>query len=75
MKKAKIFTNGQSQAVRLPKEFRFSGHEVSVSHFGEGVLLLPITDPLALFKEALDSFSEDFMNERERPQMQTREDF
>lgn len=40
--KAKIFWHGRSQAVRLPKEFRFSGTEVRVRRLGRGVLLEPI---------------------------------
>ncbi len=40
---AKIFQHGRSQAVRLPKEFRFSGKEVKVSRVGDAVLLEPIT--------------------------------
>jgi antitoxin VapB len=41
MKTAKIFKHGNSQAVRLPKEFRFAGNEVQIKHSGGGVLLLP----------------------------------
>ena len=41
MKTAKVFKHGNSQAVRLPKEFRFSGEEVQVKRVGAGVLLLP----------------------------------
>ncbi len=39
---AKLFTHGRSQAVRLPKEFRFPGKEVRVRRVGHGVLLEPI---------------------------------
>jgi antitoxin VapB len=39
---AKLFTNGRSQAVRLPKEFRFEGDAVSIRRVKEGVLLEPI---------------------------------
>lgn len=44
MHRAKIFMNGQSQAVRLPKEFRFSVNtkEVSVIPFGNGIILQPL---------------------------------
>lgn len=42
--RAKIFTHGRSQAVRLPKEFRMPGKEVRVSRVGDGVLLEPIDD-------------------------------
>ncbi|MEX2240484.1 MAG: AbrB/MazE/SpoVT family DNA-binding domain-containing protein [Burkholderiales bacterium] len=41
MKTAKIFKHGNSQAVRLPKEFRFDADEVLVKRSGGGVLLLP----------------------------------
>jgi antitoxin VapB len=41
MKTAKIFKHGNSQAVRLPKEFRFAGDEVQIKRAGNGVLLLP----------------------------------
>ena len=40
---AKIFQHGRSQAVRLPKEFRFAGKEVKVSPVGDAVLLGPVT--------------------------------
>jgi antitoxin VapB len=40
---AKLFINGGSQAVRLPKEFRFEGDEVSVRRLGESVVLSPVT--------------------------------
>jgi virulence-associated protein VagC len=42
MRIAKLFKNGKSQAVRLPKEFRFQGKEVSIHREGEAVVLLPI---------------------------------
>ena len=42
MHTAKIFANGRSQAVRLPKAFRFSGKEVFVRREGEAVVLEPI---------------------------------
>lgn len=75
MKKAKIFMNGQSQAVRLPKEYRFNENEVVVQKYGDGILILPVKKSLNLFKESIENFSEDFLNERSQPEMQTREDF
>lgn len=41
MNTAKLFRTGRSQAVRLPKEFRFEGTEVYIKRVGNGVLLLP----------------------------------
>ena len=49
---AKLFRNGRSQAVRLPREFRFEGDEVRIRKVGEGVLLEPIfSDTAAWFAE------------------------
>jgi antitoxin VapB len=74
MKVAKLFQNGHSQAVRLPKEFRFEGTEVYIKKIGNAVLLLPYDDPWQPLFESLDKFSEDFMQERNQPISQTRED-
>jgi antitoxin VapB len=41
---AKLFWNGRSQAVRLPREFRFEGDRVRVTRMGAGVLLEPVPD-------------------------------
>jgi antitoxin VapB len=41
---AKLFWNGRSQAVRLPKEFRFEGDRVRVTRMGAGILLEPVTE-------------------------------
>ncbi len=64
METAKLFTTGRSQAVRLPKAFRFDGVEVQVKHFGTGVLLLPIDQPWQLLEEALLDFEPGFKMER-----------
>ena len=45
-KMAKLFMNGRSQAVRLPKEFRFEGTEVRIRRSGNGVLLEPLSAPI-----------------------------
>jgi antitoxin VapB len=71
-KTARLFKSGRSQAVRLPKEFRFSGTEVGVRDFGGGVLLLPIDDPWVAIEAALTSFEPGFTLEREQPQGQQR---
>ena len=47
MATARLFQSGRSQAVRLPKHYRFRGSEVAVKHFGNGLLLLPIDPTLA----------------------------
>ncbi len=73
MKKAKIFKNGQSQAVRLPKEFQFDGQEVYAQKTEGGILLTPVEDRWSTFKKSLTKFSNDFMQDREQPQFQERE--
>ncbi|MES2204423.1 MAG: type II toxin-antitoxin system VapB family antitoxin, partial [Pseudomonadota bacterium] len=42
METARLFQNGQSQAVRLPKEFRFSGKEVFIKKVGNATVLFPV---------------------------------
>lgn len=74
MKTAKLFKNGQSQAVRLPKEFRFKGSSVYVKKHGEGVLLLPIENPWKPLFEAIKAFPSDFMESRDQPEQPDRED-
>lgn len=74
MKAAKLFTNGQSQAVRLPKEFRFKGDEVFIKKIGEAVILLPKKRFWDTLTASLDKFSPDFMATRKQPRGQKRED-
>lgn len=74
MKTAKLFQNGQSQALRLPKEFRFEGEEVYIKKVGKITILLPVKNPWEPFLGSLNKFSKDFMNERGQPDQQTRED-
>lgn len=63
MKTAKVFENGRSQAVRLPKEYRFDTDEVAVNRIGNIVLLMPKTNKWSSFMQAIDMFSDDFMEE------------
>ena len=76
MMTAKVFENGRSQAVRLPKECRFDTDEVAVNRIGDIVLLMPKTNKWSSFMQAIDMFSEDFMengrdggNEQEREEL------
>ena len=74
MKVAKLFKNGQSQAVRLPKEFRFEGTQVFIKRVGNVVILLPEQDTWQVLFDSLGLFSDDFMEAREQPEQQERED-
>lgn len=74
METAKLFQNGKSQAVRLPKEFRFGSDRVYIKRVGNAVVLLPYKTPWETLLDSLSLFSADFMNERDQPPAQNRED-
>ena len=74
MDTARIFPSGRSQAVRLPKEYRFHGSDVIIKHFGNGVLLLPIDKSWAMLEAALLEFEPGFQLHREQPEEQIREE-
>jgi antitoxin VapB len=72
MDTARLFQSGRSQAVRLPKEYRFAGTEVVVKHFGNGVLLLPVDDPWQTLAAGLATFEPGFVLTRDQPDDQIR---
>lgn len=59
MMTAKVFTNGGSQAVRLPKDCRFEDSEVLVNRVGNVVMLIPKDDPWASFEAGMMMFTDD----------------
>lgn len=59
---AKLFTNGSSQAVRLPKEFRFTGNEVYAQKIGETVILVPKGKAWETFMEGINGFTDDYFD-------------
>jgi antitoxin VapB len=74
MEVAKLFISGNSQAVRLPKEFRFRGDRVYIKKIGSAVVLLPHGDPWQPLVDGLSMFSDDFMAERGQGDAQQREE-
>lgn len=74
---AKLFTNGRSQAVRLPRDFRFQGDRVRIRRVPGGVLLQPIVPDVKTWFEELDrANSEHFMaGGRNQPRTPAREIF
>jgi len=68
MKTAKIFQHGNSQAVRLPKEFRFAGDKVQIKRSGAGVLLLPMKLTYEQIMAAVGGFKGTI--ERQQPEVQ-----
>lgn len=65
---AKIFENGRSQAVRLPKEFRFSSDEVAINKIGDIVVLMPLDNKWSGLFASLDLFSDDIFENGRVPQ-------
>ena len=63
MQTARLFINGRSQAVRLPKEYQFKGEDVYIQKIGEAVILVPFDKDWEVFIHGVNSFSEDFMSE------------
>lgn len=76
MNTAKIFKSGNSQAVRLPKEYQFDVSEVEIFRRGDEVVLRKKSQNLVRVFELLTGLSDDFMeNGRNQPSMQEREPF
>ena len=72
MKKGKLFKNGDSQAIRLPKEYRFEGKEVYIEKTETGVILIPENNAWAHLENSLTMFSDDILIERNQPTEQKR---
>ena len=72
MRTAKVFRNGRSQAIRLPKDFRVDGDEVYLKKTPEGFLVIE-RDPWEVFYEGVAELSDDFMAAgRQQPRVQQR---
>ena len=74
METAKIFMNGRSQAIRLPKAYRFEGDEVYIKKVGDVVILIPYHAPWQVLTDSFNMFSDDFMSTREQPEQEEREE-
>jgi antitoxin VapB len=77
MERAKIFWSGRSQAVRLPKEFRFPGGEVRIRRHGSAVILEPVAQDWAWLDSIVGKLDDDFVRavdepteEQERPALE-----
>lgn len=70
METAKLFANGRSQAVRLPKDYRFAGTEVLIKRVGAAVVLMPRKHPWQTLFDSLDLFEPGFKLKREQPRRQ-----
>ena len=61
MQTARVFTNGRSQAVRIPKEFRFDVDEVYVNKIGDTLILTPTKSLAEAFDRGASMLTEDFL--------------
>jgi len=73
MLSSKVFTSGNSQAIRLPKEYQVDDKEMFIQKVGSTIILYPKKNPWEAFERSLTEFSDDFMkNGREQPELQNR---
>jgi len=75
MSYAKVFKSGNSQAVRLPKEYNLEAGQVRIKKVGNMIILIPESDVWENLRQSLDMFDDTFMNERNQPETQEREGF
>jgi antitoxin VapB len=74
MTTAKLFLNGKSQAVRLPKAYRLKGKEAYITKVGDAIVLLPKREKWDSLFSSLEKFSDDFMLERNQAEYDKREE-
>jgi antitoxin VapB len=72
---SKVFISGNTQAIRIPKEFQVSDKELYIQKVGSALFLFPKSDPWKAFKESISEFSDDcFHDGRMQPDQQDREE-
>jgi antitoxin VapB len=70
-----VFNSGNSQAVRIPPEYRVTESELLIQTLGSALILVPKEDVWQTFRRGLDGFSADFTMERDQPAQQERAGF
>jgi antitoxin VapB len=74
MNLAKIVQDGKTQSLILPDEFHLEGDEVYIKKVGTALVVIPKNNPWQPLFDSLSQFSEDFMETREQPKLETREE-
>ncbi len=74
MNTVKIFTSGNSQAVRLPRSYRMKGKEAVITKVGDALIILPKKNKWDSLFDSLNKFSDDFMSDRIQPEVETRDE-
>jgi antitoxin VapB len=73
MQTTKVFKSGNSQAVRIPKEYQVDDEDLIINKIGNTIVLFPKNDPWELFKKSLAEFTDDYFSEgRNQPKIQKR---
>lgn len=75
MQQAKLFQEGQHQAVLLSEEFQLAGNSVTIKRVGKAIVLLPCNEPWSTLFDSLAQFSSDFMDECDPQPVKAREEF
>jgi antitoxin VapB len=75
MNTAKLTTDGTHQIVILPQDFQLTGTEVYIKKIGNAIVLIAKENPWESLIDSLDNFSDDFMNSRNQPVIDTKESF
>jgi antitoxin VapB len=75
MNTAKIITENNHQIVILPEEYHMPDNEVYIKKIGNVIILISKDQPWQSLFNSLDLFSEDFLEDRKQPTLQTRKDF
>ncbi|MEH2005324.1 antitoxin [Nostoc sp.] len=75
MNTAKLTTHGTHQMVILPEDFQLTGTEVYIKKIGNAIVLIAKDNPWQSLIDSLNNFSDDFMNSRDQPLFDTRENF
>jgi antitoxin VapB len=71
---SKVFTSGNSQAIRLPKEYQVKDKELFIQKIGKTIILFPKKNPWESFEKSLSEFSDDFLVDgRQQPEQQKRD--
>jgi len=69
----KVFKSGNSQAIRIPKEYKFNTDELIINKIGNTIVVFPKDDPWKAFKESVSGFTDDYFSDgRKQPEMQKR---
>lgn len=77
MHKARVFKSGGSEAVHIPKEYRFkSNKDLVIRKIGNVIMIYPLHDAWNIMRQGIESFTDDFMAERNQPtEVDQREEF